>query len=113
MNKREIDYYVSNGKFAISYLQDLSEKARGRVECNKAFNHALSVAILIRTVEALYKENQELNIKLNQAVHDILQLKQGKYSELLSKETEKLQEEFKQLKEGLISLIGDYPDIDY
>lgn len=113
MNKREIDYYISNGKFAMNYLQDLSEKATGREECNKAFNHGSSVAILIRVIEELYKENQDLKSKLNQAVHDILQLKQGKYSELLSKETEKLQEEFKHLKEGLISLIGDYPNIDY
>lgn len=112
MNKREIDYYISNGEFAMNYLQELSRTATCREECNKAFNHASAVALLIRTLKHLFKQNEMLTEQNNTLFLTVGQLQKGEFNELLEKERAKLQQEFEQMKKYLIVFINDYPDIE-
>lgn len=113
MNRRELYYYISNGNFAITFLQDLSRTATGKEMCNRAFNHASSVAQLVRISDLLFNQNETLIVQNEDLKKTIQDLKSGEFNDLLAKEKERLQQEFDSMKKSLITLIHDYPEIDY
>lgn len=113
MNKREVDYHISNGEFAVKYLHELSIKSTGREECNKAFNHALAVEQMVRIAKHCYILYEGLRTENEQLKKTINDLKSGEFNELLETEKAKLKQEFENMKKSLITLIHDFPDIDY
>ena len=113
MNKPEIDYIISNGKYAIEFLQNLSYRVGSKADSNLVFNHAAAVAHLIRAVQSLYDRVNDLHIKLKEKDNTIRDL-QRSIEELQRGEFDNmLQQSIDKLKDDLIYLIKEFPDNEY
>lgn len=106
MTKPQIDYIVANGQHAINYLQDLSNTLTGREECNRVFNHGVAVAQLIEAVKQLYSANETLKSSLAIESEAVRELRRGDFERQLN-------DHMVIMKESLIDLIKQYPNIDY
>lgn len=106
ITKHELDYIISNGKFAAAYLQGLSESSNGLNECRKAFNSGLAVAQLIKTVETLYNQNLDLFTRLGEKDRKIRDYENKEFKPFLD-------EEIAKFKRELTEIIEAYPNIDY
>ncbi len=113
MERAELNYILSECRYAVDYLHNKSQTATSKEECNRAFNFSMFVNQLVIKAQTLFDQNLSLKQQIVESERTIQNLKSGEFNELIEKERAKLQQEFESLRNALTQVILDFPDIDY
>ena len=103
MDKKVVEYVVSNGRHAATYLEFLAAMEDDRRISNMITNHAIAVSSLINLVNTLWDEKTRLERQYHDVSKALEEIKRGELQRVVN-------ERLDQLKEQLLNIITDFPE---